>query len=69
MSQFETATFQVRKYLLSMKVNERRSLSPRMCKYTTLKATAYQLKKLGCGCWNVNHAKEPTMQTIITRVQ
>lgn len=67
MSQFETVTFQVRKFLTSMAVNEQRTLSVRMCKYTTLKCTATQLKKQGCGCWSVHHRATDT-HTIITRV-
>lgn len=66
MSQFETVSFQARKYLQSMAVNEQRQLSTRMCKYTTLKSTATQLKKLGCGCWKVNHVS--ALQTQVTRI-
>ena len=69
MSQFETVSFQVRKYLQSMEVNEQRTLSARMCKYTTLKSTATQLKKQGCGCWSVHHSASDHSFTIITRVK
>jgi len=67
MSQFEIVSFQVRKYLKSMALNEERSLSERICKYATIKSTAAQLKKLGCGSWRVHIT--PSHQTIITRTE
>lgn len=60
---------QVRKYLLSMRVNEQRSLSVRMCAYTTLKSTAVQLKKLGQGVWKIGHSNgHDRTNTTITRL-
>lgn len=67
-SQFEVVGFQVRKYLLDMKVGEQRTLSARTCKYTSLKSTATQLKKAGYGIWSVHHSKNDHSVTLITRV-
>ena len=65
MSQFEIVKFQVRECLKAMTVNSEYRLSARTCKYTTLKATAAQLKKLGFGCWKVH--KLSGTETLIIR--
>lgn len=46
--------FQPRKYLLSMKIGDERTLLTRDCKYESIKSVASQLKKQGCGLWKVS---------------
>ena len=50
----EYYSFQPRKYLLSMKVGEQRTLLTRACKYESIKSVASQLKYRGCGLWKVS---------------
>lgn len=50
----EYYSFQPRKYLLSMRVGEERTVLTRVCKYESIKSVASQLKKQGCGLWKVS---------------
>ncbi len=50
----EYYSFQPRKYLLSMKVGEQRTLLTRTHSYASIKSVASQLKKQGCGLWKVS---------------
>ena len=50
----EYYSFQPRKYLLSMRVGEERTVLTRVCKYESIKSVASQLKRDGLGVWKVS---------------
>ena len=65
-SKFETLHFQSRKFLLSMQAGESRMLPVYLCKYASIKSTAYQLKKMGRGEWKCT--KKITERDVFTKV-
>ena len=67
---FEETHLCVRKYLLSMFAGEERLLPVSRCKYTTIKGTCGQLKKMGVGEWSVSKKGDiGDSYTRITRIK